>query len=69
MCRGFGSMEKERRLFAVIMFIILILLLVWFGLELAGVFNPPQWKPDVEYPMTNANISWLETYYFGPWEG
>ena len=67
MCRGFGSMEKERRLFAVVMFIILILLLIWMGLEIAGVFDPPVWLPDGEYPMANAHINWEQSFHPGPW--
>ena len=24
-----------------------------------------RWEPDCEYPLANANISWLQTYYGG----
>ena len=27
----------------------------------------PGWEPDVEFPMANAKISWLQTFYSGSW--
>ena len=57
---------KERK--GQIIFIVLILLavaigLLWNTLEQTEV----QTKPDVSYPMTNANISWEQTFHSGAW--
>ena len=51
-----------------IIFIVLILLavaigLLWNTLEQTEV----QKKPDVSYPMANANISWEQTFHSGAW--
>ena len=60
--------KKER--IGQIIFIFCILLAIVIGLvwNLIDEENRAV-KPDVVYPMTNVNVSWLETYHFGPWEG
>lgn len=52
-----------------IIFVALILLaiaigLLWNEIEAA---NREQYKPDISYPMANANISWMQTYHSGGW--
>ena len=61
--------KKERK--GQIIFIVLILLAVAIGLlwnELEAQNKVPEWPGQVKtYPMANAHISWLQTYYGGAW--
>ena len=58
--------HKECKVFAIVMAIILLLIMTAGILDMCGVFDRPEepiWKPNVIYPMANAHISWLQTYY------
>ena len=64
--------KKERRIFALVMLIVLALIMTVGIMDACGVFyrsEEPEWKPTVVYPMTNANISWLPTFHPGAMEG
>lgn len=64
--------NKECKIFALVMVIILILIMTAGILDMCGVFDRPEepiWKPNVIYPMANAHISWLQTYYPGTMGG
>ena len=67
--RAYSSFEKERKIFAAVMLLVIIVILAAGVMELCGVFEDKSqmWKPTEVYPMANANISWLETHYPGPW--
>lgn len=41
-----------------------IIALVW--LNLSDIGRQKTW--DVEIPMTNSNVNWIQTYHPGPWE-
>ena len=61
--------QKECRIFALVMTIILALIMIAGVLEACGVFDGQEvnvWKPTESYPMANAKISWNQTYYPGP---
>ena len=60
--------HKECKVFAFVMAIILLLIMTAGILDICGVFDRPEepvWKPTVIYPMTNAHVTWLPTYYGG----
>ena len=61
--------QKESKIFAVVMLIILVLIMTAGVLSVCGVFdsNIPEWRPDGIYPMANANISWEQSFHSGPW--
>ena len=62
--------QKERKIFALVMFIVLALIMLAGVLEVYGVFRnqeEPEWKPTVIYPMVNANISWKQSFHPGGW--
>ena len=64
--------QKECRVFALIMTIILALIIIAGVLEVCGVFDGPEvniWKPTESYPMANAKISWWQTFHPGAMEG
>lgn len=69
--RAYSSFEKESRVFAAVMLVIVILMMAVGVLELCGVFEKEEavWKPTEIYPMANANISWMQTHHPGPWDG
>lgn len=47
---------------------VVISLVVLIGMIVLNLAVPePVLEPDVTYPMTNARISWLESYHFGSW--
>ena len=63
--------KKESRIFALVMLLIVVLIMTVGILDICGVFDKPEepiWKPSVIYPMANAHISWLPTYYPGAME-
>ena len=66
--RAYSSIEKENRIFAAVMLLIIILILAAGVLELCGVFdNENVWEPTEVYPMANANISWEQSFHPGGW--
>ena len=66
------NFQRESKVFALVMLIILIIIMTAGVLDVCGVFDRKEelvWKPTVIYPMTNAHISWLPTYHPGPMGG
>ena len=63
--RKYNTIDKERKVFAAVMIIIIIALLTLFTLEACGVFDRNVWKPAQEFPIANANISWEQTFHPG----
>ena len=54
----YSTQEKERKGFAIVMLIILLVLLVGMILTVCGVFDDPGWQPVEEYPIANQHITW-----------
>ena len=67
--RKYTTYEKERKVFATIMLLILVIILAWGVFEVVSMNNHvPAWPGEVkEYPMANAKISWVQTHRPGPW--
>ena len=67
--RKYTTYEKERKVFATIMLLILVIILAWGVFEVVTMNNQaPEWPGEVkEYPMANAKISWVQTHHPGPW--
>ena len=67
--RKYTTYEKERKVFATIMLLILVIILAWGVFEIVTMNNQaPAWPGEVkEYPMANAKISWEQTHHPGPW--
>lgn len=63
----YSTEEKERKVFVIIMTVIMLAIIAWGVMEICGVFDKPEWEPTVSYPMANAKISWEETHYYGGW--
>ena len=57
--------EKESKVFAIVSLVVLLIIIAWFALDSAGMFDEPLWKPAAEYPLVNANVSWVQTWAFG----
>ena len=57
--------EKESKVFAIVSLVVLLIIIAWFALDCAGMFDEPMWKPTAEYPLVNANVSWRQTWAFG----
>lgn len=60
--------DRRSKLVALVMALVLVSIIVIGVLDVCGVFDEPEesmWRPTAIYPMTNANISWQQTYY-GP---
>ena len=47
------------------MVIVLMGLIALFVLTMMGMFDEPLWKPDVEIPLPNAQVSWSQTFHGG----
>ena len=67
--RHYNTIDHERKVFAVVMIIVLVALITLFVLEVCGVFDDRIWKAVEEYPIANANISWEQTFYPGGFGG
>ena len=59
--------EGKNKGFLVALAIVLMMLVIWYALEVCGVFDMPVWKPGEAIPIANANISWEQTFYPGSW--
>jgi len=62
---------KERRIFAIVMMVILLMIVaigVGSSFQIRAARAQSAWMPVVEYPMANANVTWLQTHYSGAWE-
>ena len=62
---NYNRYGRESKAGLIIAAIIMIGLLALFVLTLMGMFDEPLWKPDVQIPMTNANVSWSQSFYGG----
>ena len=65
--KKYSTDERERKVFAVMMGLVLLIIIVWGALELGEAKSEQGWQPDVVYPMANAHISWEQTYHGGAW--
>lgn len=52
--------------FAVTLAILLTVIIALVALNLSDIGKQKTW--DVEIPMTNTHVTWIQTYYPGPWE-
>ena len=63
---------KERKKFAIVMLVILLMIVavgVWELIQIRTARAQSAWMPVVEYPMANAHVSWQQTHYAGAWSG
>ena len=63
--RNYIKREKESKVFAICALVVLALMIALVVLQLCGMFDEPMWKPTVEYPIVNTNVSWRQTWAFG----
>lgn len=47
--------------------ILLVIVVAWVWLETAQARERDTIKPDGEFPMVNANVSWEQTWHKGAW--
>ena len=64
--RKYTTKKHERKVFATVMAVIVIILLGWLVYEVCDVLNAPV-RPDTEHPLVNSNISWEQTWHKGAW--
>ena len=64
-CRRYDGIDRERKIFAAVMMVVLVALMILFVLEICGALDPVVWKPAAEYPMANANIGWQQSFHPG----
>ena len=63
--KQYNRYGKESKVFAAVVLVVFLLLIVFCILTLLGMFDEPLWQPNVSYPMANANISWMQSFYGG----
>lgn len=63
--RKYSTNENEKKVFTVVVFLILLALVTLAVLTICGVFDQQIWKPDVSYPMANQHIEWRYAGYAG----
>ena len=63
--RKYSTNENEKKVFTVVVFLILLALVTLAVLTVCGVFDQQIWKPDVSYPMANQHIEWRYAGYAG----
>lgn len=66
--RKYSTNENEKKVFTVVVFLILLALVTLAVLTICGVFDQQTWKPDVSYPMANENIIYQTMIFDGGWE-
>lgn len=54
----YSTKQKEMKVFAAVMCVIMLALVALMVLTICGVFDEPAWKPAAEYPMANQHITW-----------
>ena len=54
----YSTKQKEMKVFAAVMVLIMVALIVMMVLTICGVFDEPAWKPVAEYPIANQHITW-----------
>ena len=64
-CRKYNGIDRERKIFAAVMTVVLAVLMILFVLEICGALDPVVWKPSAEYPIANANIGWQQSFHPG----
>lgn len=64
-CRKYNGIDRERKIFAAVMTVVLAALMILFVLEICGALDPVVWKPAAEYPIANANIGWQQSFHPG----
>lgn len=57
--------DKGSKVFAAVALIVIMILIAMIVLELCGMFEEPLWKPDVEHPIVNTHVSWMQTWHGG----
>ena len=57
--------NRGSKAFAVVALIVIMILIAMIVLEVCGMFKEPLWKPDVEFPIVNTHVSWMQTWYGG----
>ena len=57
--------DKGSKVFAAAALIVIMILIAMIVLELCGMFEEPLWKPDIEFPIVNTHVSWMQTWYGG----
>ena len=60
-----NTFERERKVFAIVMAVILACIVALFILEITGEFDKEEYQHQVEYPLANANVNWLQTFHEG----
>ena len=63
--KHYTKFEKESKFLAAASFLAMLLLIVLIIMQLCGMFDEPLWKPDMEFPLANANVSWLQSFHGG----
>lgn len=63
--RKYSTNENEKKVFTVVVFLILLALVTLAVLTICGVFDQQIWKPVVSYPMANQHIEWRYAGYAG----
>ena len=53
------------RRFAIVMAVLLTVIIALVSLNLSDIGRQTTW--DIEIPMANAHVSWIQTYYSGSW--
>ena len=51
------SSQKFGKIFITVMIVLLIVIIAFGVLSVCGVFDVPEWKYTVSYPMTNIHIN------------
>lgn len=60
-----NTFERERKIFAAVMLVLLACIVALFILEITGEFDKEEYQHQVEYPLANANVNWLQTFHEG----
>lgn len=63
--KHYNRYQKESKVFAAVVAFVFLALVALFVMTLLGIFDEPLWKPDIEFPMVNTHVSWMQTWHGG----
>ena len=63
--KHYNRYEAQSKTPTAIAIVLALIAIIGWVLMLCGMFDEPLWKPDIEIPMVNTNVSWEQTNYPG----
>lgn len=64
--RKYYTTHKPHRARVLLIVLLLAIIIAGIAWTVWDVLTP-RYEPDIEVPMTNTNVTWAQTWHYGPW--